>query len=286
MSRAPIAIDTTVLHALRTQLHAYKKCFSGKEFVDRIIEMGRECQLQPESEANTPIPQEENQEDPGISTQVISPTGQVIVYTVHYATEVAQYLLNERILLSLPDLSSGTLTPPLSSSEEDEDEDDRGGKERSLETSTERARAVGTSRRLHLRGAGVMSSESPQISRAMPNSFVSDRGGSAEFHAFSYSSHIFYKFADVEDFESQSLYQSQVLVASTLQRQPNGANGGDEHLKFHRARSGTQYLVYDLLQQRAHKERRAKQFLQLPRTIAAATQRRQSDTNCDEIFRM
>ena len=297
-------MDSGVLHALRAQLHTYKKCFTGKEFVDKILEMGRQFESMSEnpSEADTDsqVPQGENSRNSSrLSARVISSTGQPIVYTVQYATEVAQYLLNERILLPLPDasLSTGTLTPATSS----DDENTLGGSTpkdpRTLLTSMERSKGIDTTRPLRRESVGTNSSESPhlvpRVSPLYPRSAVRVQGRVEEIEMpapeFSYSSQAFYKFADVEDFESNMLYQSLILAAST-----RGVQGGsrtvepDEPSEFHRARNSTLFLVYDLIVQRSRKERRAKHFLSTPRAETVSEQKRDSElsTNCDLIFKM
>ena len=286
-----MVVDTEVLHALRTRLHTYKKCFSGKEFVDRIVEMGRQGETHSGagSLGSSPIPEPQGQgsrlQRGRLTTQVISPTGQPIVYTVHYAKEVAQYLLNERILLPLPDISDAGEITPLGLSSEDEGGRMTGERESSL--SIDRARAVDASRSLQVAGG---SSVSPHLSPIRTRPFgmgTTSRNferDAAAIPVFSYSSQVLYKFADAEDVENGPLYQSQILSASVHHQQ--NSNDGDETIEFHRARYGTLFLVYDLLLQRVRKDRVAKQFLQSPRALTVAEQRRQLDINCDQVFKM
>ena len=287
-----MVVDAGLLHALRTRLHTYKKCFSGKEFVDRIVEMGRQGETHSGagSTASSPIlhPQGEGSRLQHLTAQVISPTGQPIVYTVHYAAEVAQYLLSERILIPLPDvLGAALITPPVTSSDDDGRHTLAEG-ESSLDFNTERA-IVDASR--SFRGTGVVLN--PHLSPARSRQLVSsgmgsrnpDRDTAAAVPLFSYSSQALYKFADAEDVENSPLYQSQILSASVYQ-QPQNSGDGDETVEFHRARYGTLFLVYDLLLQRVRKDKVAKQFLQSPWALTVAEQRRQLDINCDRVFKM
>lgn len=305
LSQSPIPVDSGVLHALRAQLHAYKKCFTGKEFVDKILDIGRQSEFRSEnpSEGDTTDSQasrgEASRNSSRLSSRVISSTGQPIMYTVRYATEVAQYLLNERILLPLPDASLGTgvLTLPLSSDEEGSTPQDP----RALLTSVERTRAVDTTR--PLRQGSKSSSDSPhlvpRVSPLYPRSTGSttvreqerEEEKDREIPApdFSYSSQTFYKFADVEDFESRMLYQSQILTASSKSvRTGSGTAIVDESFEFHRARNSTLFLVLDLIVQRARVEKRAKLFLMTPRALTVLEQKKSSElgANCDVIFRM
>jgi len=155
LSRSPIPVDSGVLHALRAQLHTYKKCFTGKEFVDRILEMGRLYEATSrnpsEVDSDSQVPQGESSRNSSrLSGRVIGSTGQPIVYTVQYATEVAQYLLNERILLPLPDtsLSSGTETSASSSDEENTLGGSTPKDPRNILTSMERSKGIDTTRPL------------------------------------------------------------------------------------------------------------------------------------------
>lgn len=279
MSRAPVAIEKSILHALRAQLHRYKKCFTGKEFVDSFLEVGREAEMRRESSStNTPVSHGDLQESSRLSSQIYSPTGQPFAYTVHYATEVAQYLLNERVLLPLPALSigsGGVITPPLT------DESSNHSLVNSLQH-TSSPRAIKPLRR----SADIVSSGSSSTHHASPtpNGWGTDVPAEA---MFSYSSQSFYKFADVEDVESNTLYQSQILtVSSSPSAVQRNVNQGDEHSEFHRARYGTLFLVCDLLLQRARKEKRAKQFIQSPAAVAVFEQRKELNVNCDQIFKL
>lgn len=293
----------------------YKKCFSGKEFVDKVIEIGENYDPRSDnpSGADTPTPVS----DSHLSGRVgFSPVDQPVQYTVRYAKEVAQFLLNEGVLIQLPrtNSSSGSGTPtPMPTDEE-----------AALGGSYESTQAFDMSGRL--RGGLSASGTSSQGSFSSPNTIPKQRrekrseiirhdlhnshrskgrGASVKGLApdFSHSLHVFYKFADSEDAEHSSLHQSQILAASSSTTRgatanvnlgsSSSQNGGalstslrDEHRDFNNARQGTLYLVYDLLFQRARKEKRAKQFLQLPRALEVVEQRRRRNVNCDLIFKM
>lgn len=295
LSRSPVPISSQVLQTLRSRLHRYKKCFSGKEFVDKVLEIGRHCDLQPEpsSQASTPTNL--------IGRAGISPSGQPVEYTVRYATQLAQFLLTEAILLELPGTDSlppGEAITPVPSTDD----------EASLGASYEHPDIdeLGLSSTSHssLGSQGRQRKRQTLEQQAVFNSYRSHRSGSDVGLQFSNSKTVFYKFAGSEDAESNTLYQSHILAASSVSQASSpgivltlGRSGslnetsstsvlGDDNRDFTRARQGTLFLVYDLLVQRSKKERRAKQFLQLPRAVEVVEQRRQRNVNCDFIFRM
>ena len=298
LSRAPVPIDSAIIHTLRSQLHTYKKCFSGKEFVEQFLQLGRDAEAQRlnSSETSTPSPLVAHQRSPGLGTLAYSSTGTQIVYTVHYAKEVGQYLLSERILLPLPNLSHNL-------SELDSDSSERtpgslGIQESSSIPSDHLVRRIGDSGTR--RGAAASKhfnhlsvEDSPQLLHK-GHRHTHDLGFQTDLQEsgstpqlvtdiFVYSPQSLYKFSDVEDFESQALYHSQILTASA---HPQAAGNLEEAATFERARLGMLFLVHDLLLQRAKKEKRAKQFLQTPRAVRAAEQRKEQHTNCDLIFKM
>ena len=114
----------------------------------------------------------------------------------------------------------------------------------------------------------------------------------------------FYKFTDSEDKEQSTEYQSQVLVASShavpqpavaaTQAGQGSRSGSMTRREGHKdqddlreARQQTLFLVFDLLVQRARKEKRAKQFLQTPRALETQGERRTNPhANCDLIIKM
>lgn len=298
LSKSPVPVDPRLLHSLRGRLHRYKKCFSGKEFVERVLEIGRQYDLRletPSSQSSTPTHL--------AGGAGISSSGRPVEYTARYATELAQYLLTEAILIELP----GTSTLPreeahtpipstddeasLGASYEHHDLDDPG-----LSSSSQSS--IHSSRRGR-----------PTLERqALYNSYRSHRSASNVAAQFSNSGGVFYKFANSEDAatDSDTLYQSNILAASSVGQ--TGATGKtlnlgvpvgqtmtnsgsdptlrEENNEFSNARQGTLFLVYDLLVQRSRKERRVKQLLQLPKAVNVAEQKRRRNVNCDFIFRM
>ena len=123
--------------------------------------------------------------------------------------------------------------------------------------------------------------------------------------SFFATSDVFYKFTSSEDAEF-ALLHSQILMASTVNSPlPSLSSSGhslsagsatsrrskqhssgrhEERQDFNAAKEGTLCLVYDLLCQRARKERVAKQFLNSP---SVQEQRRHTASEkCDLIFKM
>lgn len=309
-----MSIDPWVLQCLRNQLHRYKKCFSGKEFVDKVMEIGQDYDSRSDnpSGAETPTPGS----DSHLSGRAgFSPVGQPVQFTVRYAKEVAQFLLNEGVLIQLPRTNSLSRSPALTPVPSTDDEVGFGA-------SYESTQAFDPSGRLRggLSGSGTSSQGSFSSPNATPKQRREKNTGNTVRHAlynsykaqegganvrglapdFSHSLHVFYKFADSEDADNSSLHQSQILAASTitvrgsLNASSSSSRSGStttnslrgEHRDFNNAKQGTLFLVYDLLFQRARKEKRAKQFLQLPRALEVVEQRRRRNVNCDLIFKM
>ena len=270
-------MDSGVIHSLRIKLHTYKKCFSGKEFVDQLLEVGREAesQRQDPSEPNTPSPLVTAQRSPRTGGHVYPSTNSPIVYSVHYAKEVGQYLLSERILLPLPVLVHGGMDLDSEEMEREHSSPPRGAQSDRLMDSAERVR----------NSASNSASIASRILHRSPHLLLTDSqdADTSMSTIFTYSPNSLYKFADVEDFESRTLYHSQVLTSSA---HPGAAAGLEENTASDRARRGMLFLVQDLLLQRARKEKRAKQFLQTPHAEMVAEQRKEQYTNCDLIFKM
>ncbi len=291
MSQSPVPIDGRLLQCLRNQLHRFKKCFTGKEFVDKVLEVGElfDFRSEPSSNASTPIQ---------VAGQAgISLGGQPVEYTVRYATELAQFLLRESMLIELPSSSTSL----------------RSGASFTPAPSTDNERSLGESLERHDLSDGLSAESQVSISsqrrtgggrleqQAIFNSY-SQRSASisrSAHQAFSNNQYVFYKFADSQDADSNSLYQSHILAASTAGSQTTGhltlgrslsrstaASLQEEHREFTQARQGTLFLVYDLLVQRGKKERRAKQFLQTPRALEVVELRRRRNVDCNLIFKM
>ena len=287
-----MVVDSGVIHSLRLSLHTYKKCFSGKEFVDQLLLIGHEAETNRanRSEPVTPSPLASVHGcSPGLGGNAgYGFSSSSIIYSVHYAKEVGQYLVSEGILLPLPDLVAGVPNHDSEGDSEVEVKEGEVGYPR-------RVPLVGTShpqqvREGRWRSGAVMESPSntafiaSRMLHQPPNLLTDSQETDSHITtAFTYSPTSLYKFADVEDFESCTLYHSQVLTSVT---HPQAASRLEEGVVSEQARRGMLFLVHDLLQQRARKERRAKQFLQTPHAEAVAEQRREHFINCDLIFKM
>lgn len=318
-------IDGRVLYTLRLQLHSIKKCFSGKEFVDKVLEIGRNYDFLLESLSDNDSPGSLRRSGSLGGSHVFSPTGQLIEYTTRYACEVGQFLLKERVLIQLRKNATGgdspILTPEQSlgsdrhhrhqltasfdrdvSFESSYSQDYSPGMHRS---STLGSHRIGTSS-VESIGQGIRRKDAYQYRYHSRGSVSHIRGPAPEFMN---NQTTFYKFTDSEDKEESAEYQSRILVASHVIPQSAAAiasvQGGlgssrnprsgimtttDTHQnqdKLSNARQQTLFLVFDLLVQRARKEKRAKQFLQTPRALETQGQRRaNSHTNCDLIIKM
>ena len=300
LTKAPVPVDPAVIHTLRSQLHTFKKCFSGKDFVEQFLKLGREAEMLRlnSSEPNTPSPAITMQHSPVLATY--NSPGAKIMYTVHYAKEVGQFLLRERVLLPLPNLRQEPLD-----CDSDGVADDRRTSSGRLQGSSsiqteDRVREMGGGRGGGSEGGGATAigdhfkNKESEISPQHPHSKTSVLTYRADLHEdestpqlvsdmFVYSPQSLYKFSDVEDFESRALYHSQILSASAHSQT---ASSLEETTAFEKARLGMLYLVEDLLLQRAKREKRVKHFLQTPRAVAVAERRKQQFVDCNLIFKM
>lgn len=240
-------VDSQVLTQLRMQLRSDKKCFTGKEFISKVTEIGRRA-----------LVDSFDMDGPGSSnnTHVLSPTGQPIEYNEEYALKVAQYLLDEGILIhvsQVPIVSDGSsilLTPEQPTDEDDPTTSyDRSQRERTdsmrpLGVNSAMSFASGVSDAISAvdsptrqgrqsaasaggRGASRVSQEryssahSTQITGSHHYQYGQARNtpsGSRHHQrldrpSFMGASNIYYKFAGSEDAESP-LFQNQVLVSS------------------------------------------------------------------------
>lgn len=331
LSQAPVVVDSWVLSQLRQQLRSNKKCFTGEEFVSKVIEIGLGALAK-------------SVEDRDGTAHVQSPTGQYIEYNRDYATSVAQYLLDEGILIHVTQMhfqsdgSSILLTPEQISDDGDPTNQIGSGSYEGRRELTDSVRPLGASSAVSFvsgaQSAVSFASDSPRqgqlsrqsvgtgratsaLSQDTLNSSIPDQSRSRTRHyqygqnstgrrsqhqhsdrlIFSAEENMYYKFAGSED----EFFQSQILMSSVhLGSHGNsftGPSGGEEvrlssrvsgstgsSPEFMAARMGTLCLVYDLLSQRARKEKGAKQFMSSPRV---QEQRRQAGVvNCDLIFKM
>jgi hypothetical protein len=319
LSQAPVVVDSHVLSQLRRQLPSNKRCFTGEEFIGKVMEIGLGALA-------------ESVEDGDGSGHVQSPTGQYIEYNRDYASSVAQYLLEEGVLIHVSQLhyqSDGT--PILEQTMEDSDSAHHiagSYEERQL---TDSLRPFGVNSAVSFT-SGAQSAvsfasdatDSPRQGRQSQQSTRKGRVNSSVSQDTTYSSqvdynygrsstrrlraqnrhtdrpvflaepNVYYKFAGSED----EFFQSQILASSVRLRSRtdsiagpssdqqasrlSASNGSSQ--EFLLARMGTLCLVYDLLCQRARKERGAKQFLSSPRV--QEHKRQAENVNCDLIFKM
>lgn len=114
-----MVVDSRVLSQLRHQLRSDKRCFTGEKFISKVMEIGRSALADTVGNSDRETPA-----SPG-NSHVLSPTGQYIEYNKDYAGLVAQYLLDEGILIHVSqvhfqsDGSSILLTPEQISDESD-----------------------------------------------------------------------------------------------------------------------------------------------------------------------
>ena len=256
---------------------------------------------------------------------MFSPTGQPIEYTARYACEVGQFLLKERMLIQLRKNTTGSSGSPIVTPQQSLATERRRHQltasfdhDVSFESSYSQDYSPGMRRStLGSHGTGASSVESIgqgirrrdtyQYRYHSRGSLNHIRGPAPEFMN---NQTTFYKFTDSEDKDELAEYQSQILVASShVVPQPavavasihcgQGFSGNphsgtttitDTHQdqdKLSNARQQTSILVFDLLVQRARKEKRAKQFLQTPRALEIQGLRRTNPhTNCDLIIKM
>lgn len=323
-----MVVKDWVLPQLRQQLRSNKKCFTGKEFVSKVIEIGLSALAD----------SVEDRDSPGSAGHVQSPTGQFIEYNRDYAISVAQYLLDEGVLIHVSQMqfqsdgSSILLTPEQISDDSDPANQPTSGsfeRSRDLTDSVRRLgvnSAVSFASGVHSAVSFASTTDSPGQSRqsagavransalsqdttysSIPeqhtpraqhyqynqNSTGPQRHQQLDRPAFSPEANMYYKFAGSED----EFFQSQILMSSVrLSLHTNSLAGKDALLssrlsgsgssqqEYMSARMGTLCLVYDLLSQRARKDRGAKQFLSSPRV---QEQRQQAGSmNCDLIFKM
>lgn len=321
LSQAPVVVDSRVLSQLRQKLRSNKKCFTGKEFVGKVMEIGRGALVE---DIDRGIPGSTS------NPHVLSPTGQRIEYNKDYAGSVAQYLLDEGVLIhvshtqSQSDDSSILITPVSDDSEPGSHlVSSYDGKEftdsvRQLGVNSAVSFASGVQSGVSFASGVSDSLDSPGQTRRSAGSarahstdthssvhtpriqqYEYGRGQSAarrrshqQQHlskpAFSAEATMYYKFAGSEDDEF-AFFQSQILMSSIHLSSHSASadallSSSGSSRDFVSARMGTLGLVYDLLSQRARKERVAKQFISSPRV---QDQRRQgAGVNCDLIFKM
>ena len=264
MDQSPVPLTSQIIHDLSLKLHTYRKCFTGEEFVAGLIQLGEDL----DSETTEQRDLRPNE----------TPSDRVVTYTVTSSVQLGQYLLDEGILICLLDYANSRTGTPLEPS------------------SPERMNAIRTSQH------NTVNEERPITPHLSSNENRSDSHGS--FYStessspptpnpqppqFKNKSNCWYRFADLEDSVTGSFFhRAQILsmsnhqISSQQRRSPDGIQVSE----FDQARFGTLFLMLDVLQQRARKDRQAKQFLQRPNVIMVAQQRTGNDISCFKIFRI
>ena len=247
MTRTLLYIDQAFLHTVRGHLHMYKKCFQGRDFVSAVTMLGGKVQ--------SPVLQPAS----GRHTEAI-PVARSTVYTEQYAADLGHHLLQQVALIEVFQGDHTSHVPPRNEGAALEGS--------VISTSLVRGGALNTARMVEDSATQVVptSLQGPQPTH-----------GTAWF-----TNEAWYKFADVEDSDSRALYASQVLTASST---PVVSSDTDFSQDMDRARSGSLFLVCDLLLQRS-RERAVKQFLQTPSVRNVLEDRRTENTSCDYIFKL
>ena len=232
LNRAPLPLDFGTLNALRSKLHTYRKCFSGQSFVDMFLELGRNSQTNIVSSVTESLNDSSCRSQN--SNQLINSRGQPIVYTVHYACEVAQFLLQEKMLIPVAgptsdslDYRTALITPVNSEEEEGSEEaaarsllsfNDHSLKRThsSQQAGVEQAKALDSSKFHHQQPSPSPPhphppppplpsfTASPQSRSRSSSGPASSSTVSVHAHTvtqFAYTTEQLYKFADPEDFE-------------------------------------------------------------------------------------
>lgn len=254
MDQCPVPITPAVLHQLNIHLHTYRKFFTGKQFVDGLVQLGHI--------------------DGGNLGNLVQSTAREHIPTVSYsvtsAVQLGQYLVNEGILICLLNYETDQSTPLESSSHE-------------------RMNAVNTTRHSILEQA--QPTPSPTEIRAESNhSFtsLSPTPPPPQPLQFNSRSNCWYKFSDLED-SHEGAYFHGAQILSICSRPPPRIpteHNALHHSEFEQARFGTVYLLLDVFQQRSRKDPVAKHFLQRPNVILTEQQRTGNDISCRKIFRI
>ena len=254
---------------MRAHLHTYKKCFQGKDFVRTVIALGEKTA----SLLHSTRPAEP------------SPLVRPVSYTLQYAVDIGQHLLQQGALIEVPQGGdhAHSLHIPCPVGEEGEAIANTRGSYL-MSGSLERSWAMNSN-------AAVMRALGENTAQVVPMSFQGTTPfqvqGTTPFQVqgASFTVEAWYKFAEPEDSDSRALYASQVVCSSSVP----AARGSDEFSQdMDKARTGSMFLVYDLLLQRS-KERVVRQFMQTNSARNVLEQRRTNDvstTSCEYIFKL
>ena len=236
-------------------LHGERKCFTGKQFVEKLIEIGQQI--------------DEGHTEPIATHPSDTPTNAHLVnYSIPYAIKLGQYLLKEDILVCLYNYES------------------RNGLENSTTTCTMESSSASRLQAIDTTLHGDMSSRNNQVpspESSTPDSYSSqERVPTPQPPEFKNSSNCYYRFANIEDGPAGSFFQrAQILSATpTTVTAENRMQISD----FDQARFGTLFLILDVCQSRSKTDRLAKNFLLRNETVRISNQRTGNNISCSKIF--
>ena len=270
VTKSLLYIDQTFIHSVRAHLHTYKKCFQGKDFVRTVIKLGEKTHSPAVLQSSST-----RQAEP-------SPLVRSMSYTQQYAVDMGQHLLQQGALIEVPlgdHLHALNIPHPVA------------------EGAAVGVGSYGASGSLERRKA-MDSAPTRALGENMAQVFPTSFQGTALFQVQGttpsqvhgattacFTVDAWYKFAEPEDSDSRALYASQVLCASSVSGSSSSCEV-DFSQDMDKARTGSLFLVSDLLLQRS-KERVAKQFLQTNSARNVLEQKRTSvSTSCDYIFKL
>ena len=275
VTKSLLYIDQTFIHSVRAHLHTYKKCFQGKDFVRTVIKLGEKTHSQAVLQSSST-----RQAEP-------SPLVRSMSYTQQYAVDMGQHLLQQGALIEVPlgdHLHALNIPHPVA----------EGGRAERAAVGVGSYGASGSLERRKAMDSAPTRALGENTAQVIPTSFQ----GTAPFQVQGtapsqvhgattacFTVEAWYKFAEPEDSDSRALYASQVLCASSVSGSSSSCEV-DFSQDMDKARTGSLFLVSDLLLQRS-KERVAKQFLQTNSARNVLEQKRTSvSTSCDYIFKL
>ena len=275
VTKSLLYIDQTFIHSVRAHLHTYKKCFQGKDFVRTVIKLGEKTHSPAVLQSSST-----RQAEP-------SPLVRSMSYTQQYAVDMGQHLLQQGALIEVPlgdHLHALNIPHPVA----------EGGRAEGAAIGVGSYGVSGSLERRKAMDSAPTRALGENTAQVFPTSFQ----GTAPFQVQGttpsqvhgattacFTVDAWYKFAEPEDSDSRALYASQVLCASSVSGSSSSCEV-DFSQDMDKARTGSLFLVSDLLLQRS-KERVAKQFLQTNSARNVLEQKRTSvSTSCDYIFKL
>ena len=260
LEQAPVYVDPSIIHSLVHRLHAYRKCFTGSQFVEQVMELGK-------------MAEEERLGDP--SSQVTL-SDSLQPYTEAYATQLGHFLLRKGLLVCLM---------------EEWEDSQNGGEDGKLESqSSVRLNAVNTSKHLTERdkSTGSSASNSSLLERSTTSTtFVQENPP----RQFKNSHQCLYRFMDMEDSTNGPVFRRVEVLSATAkdsqtQSSQSPTSQGARMTEFEQSKYGTLFLILDVLQQRAYKDRTARDYLTKLNVVRVLEQKREMDLPCSKIFRV